>query len=178
MKQLIVGLAAFAVLGWMAPPAQADFFAVGYDLPVSVTVDGEAGEDISGYKLTLATPIAVGLAFESYAATFAGDNSSTRIEFSFYELFWDLPVPLINVQIGGGVGTARPEITEPKGFDKVYDDAAMTQYYVSLGLPIAVLFDVHVGYHVFAGTAESDNALIEDLDVNGNMISVGAKIGF
>ncbi len=178
MKQLLVGLAAFAALGWMATPAHADFFAVGYDLPVSVTVDGEAGKEISGYKLTLATPIAVGLAFESYAATFDGDDASTRIGFYFYELFWDLPVPLINIQIGGGLGTVRPEITEPKGFDKVYDDATMTQYYVSVGLPIAVLFDVHVGYHTFAGTAKSDNALVDDLEINGNMVSVGAKIGF
>lgn len=178
MKQLIVALAAVAALGWLATPAQADFFAVGYDLPVSVTVDGETGKDISGYKLTLATPIAVGLAWESYEASFEGDNTELRIDFNIYEVFWDLPVPLVNIQIGGGLGTAQSELTEPSGFDDLYDDASLTQFYVSVGLPIAVLFDVHVGYHSFSGKAESNHALVDDLDLVGNMVSVGAKVGF
>ncbi len=174
-------------VGLLALPARADTISVFADLPVAMSLkldDGQGNTDskdatgLSGYKLGVTLPFFVGLAYESYGSKFASNKvipTSFNYDVTMYDLFFNLPLPIVNIAAGAGLGTGRLSNVTGASFK----DAALAQWFASLGYNIVPLVDVHFGYHSFSGTNKGDTpAGVPDIKVNGDMWSLGVKIGF
>lgn len=171
MKKTFVGLVAgFAILAFGAT-AKAEILTVALDFPVAygfsdsaLSADGMP----SGTKISLnfiAFPVGIGV--ENY--TVATDGGAD-ITFQMYDLFYTAPIPIVNVVLGIGFGTA----TYDSATSALVDDAGLTQYWFSLGFPIFPLIDIHLGYHSVTGTGSGT----PDLVLDGTMTSLGVKVGF
>lgn len=180
----VTGLAA----ALLAQPARADTFSVFADLPVdfSLHLDNGAGttenpsaSGLSGYKVGITLPIFVGLAYESYGSKFNSPKivgQSFNYDVTMYDLFLNLPLPVINIAVGLGQGTGKFS-NGPAGV--TVKDADLSQWFASLGFNIMPLVDVHLGYHVFSGKNDvTSPAGSPGLKVEGTMTSLGVKIGF
>lgn len=175
-------------IGLLALPARADTLSVFADLPVAMSLkldDGQGNTDtkdasgLSGYKVGVTLPFFVGLAYESYGSKFSGNKvvgQSFRYDVTMYDLFLNLPLPVVNIAAGGGIGKGKFSDGPP---GVTVDDANLTQWFASLGYNIVPLVDVHFGYHAFSGKNPiSTPSGQPDLKVNGDMWSLGLKIGF
>lgn len=193
MNKTWVALMAGVSLLLMQGAARADVFSITADVPVqlSLKLDGDSVDNsVSGFKVGVSLPFLVGFGYESYKAALdkkdLGLGTKGDLNFQLIDIFFNLPVPVVNIALGVGAGTATfdPDKFDLGGGDSVTLNAAnVTQYFVSLGIPIAVLFDVHVGYHVLSGsfdikTTSSGGTSKDSSDLKATMISLGAKVGF
>lgn len=188
-RRTVAGLAVtVAALGLLAQTARADTLSVFADLPVAMDLkldnqkgqtDSMSASGLSGYVVGLTLPIFVGLAYESYGSKFNSSNvigGSFRYDVTMYDLFLNLPLPVVNIAAGLGTGTGS--VSSPPAGVSV-KDATLTQWFASLGIPVLPLVDVHLAYHSFSGTnAISTPAGQPDLKTNGTMWSLGVKVGF
>lgn len=168
MRKLLAGLAvgwAALFLGWSTAPA--DTLSVSADLPVAFEFDDSDidSDGVSGYKVGVSVPlIFAGVGMEDYTVD---EKDGAEITYNFFDLFLDIPFPILNVGLGAGIG--QVEVTNAGAFDS---DGDASQWWASLGIPFGAIFDVHVAHHVI--TADTDK--VDNLD--GQMTSVGIKIGF
>lgn len=192
MRSIITAL--ILAVGFMgaAGVASADFFSISADLPVSFSFDEDDNtESVSGYKIGVILPFfGLGLGVESYKVKGESDpdlnDESIDVDFNFIDVFIDLPVPVINLVLGFGVGstTIDPDSFSVGSFDVEFDGGSATQFFASLGIPVLGIFDVHVGYHKINAKGDfivkSGGSTISDESINldGTMISIGARIGF
>ena len=194
MKKLIVGTLAVFALFWASPPAQAEFFSVAVDVPVDYNFDDgkETVKEVSGAKFSVSFPFLIGLAYENYdvTQTKSGIDPVTsspvsNVDFistiTMLDVFFTLPIPFVNIVLGLGTGTAKFEGPN----SQFLKDADLTQGFVSVGIPFAAILDIHLGYHALSGEAESTspvaigaNPAVEPKKMDGNMISIGLKLGF
>ncbi|HEX7926017.1 MAG TPA: hypothetical protein VF678_00410 [bacterium] len=176
MKKAWVGLLAGLALLLTQGAARADVFSVFADAPVasSLELDKQStvkADGVSGYKVGVTLPIFLGLAYESYAIKLS--KSAGDFDVSMADVFLNLPFPVVNLAIGLGAGTG----TSNGNAGDFYKAGQLTQYWASIGIPFAVLFDVHLGYHVFSGSLPG-KPNVPDSDVKGTMTSLGVKVGF
>jgi len=121
------------------------------------TEKNESGSKIetdgtSGYFLGIKFPIGFGLGIDSYKTKFKGDT--TKIVTFMYNVFYQFPIPVINITIGLGSGktgldcSACPEdYTDPESGDKTgYKAGAASQWYTSFGIQFTQLIDIHISY--------------------------------
>src|SRR3972149_1857609 len=172
MKKLLVSLAATAALVFVANSAWA--LSVSLDVPVSFSFDeGGTADSVSGFKVGVGLPlfpvIGVGLGYENYEAKLKDNGVTGKGLYEFYDLFLEIPFPIVNLTVGGGVGQAQAKV-DSAGYDEKGD---ASQFFASLGYPLLPLLDVHVGYHVI-----SAEKLPGDVDISGEMWSLGVRIGF
>ncbi len=177
MNKLWVGFAVGVAALFAASTASA--FSIALDAPVAYEFDdGGSADEVSGFKLGLAfitTPfVDLGVGYERYELTEDVSGTDATVTFDIIDVFVDLPFPFINIVIGAGVGSTEFEL------GTVSKRADVTQWYVSLGYPILLLFDIHVGWHqVMADEIDfTFGGLPDTVDVSGTMWSVGAKLGF
>ncbi len=174
MKRNLIAAAIASALICAASAAHAQFFSISADLPVQYKFDqGGSADDVSGFTAAVNLPFLVGFGYEDYSATL---NNVRKVTFTIFDVFIDLPTPLINIGLGLGFGSA--EVKDGSGSGETFDDATVFQYFVTIGLPFAAVFDVHIGYHALQGTADNKNAANPDIDIDGNMLSLGVRIGF
>ena len=180
MKRIILGLAAGLSLVLAGSTSHADTISVAVDVPVQYDFDdGGTADDVSGFKVAVEFPFFVGLGFENHTATQKPGGIPTEVEFRIVDFFFHLPVPVINIGLGIGVGTASV-VEVPETVGKRFDDDIVFQYFFTLGYPVAPLFDIHLGYHVLSGTVDQlvDNVKTDEKILDGNMVSLGIKVGF
>jgi hypothetical protein len=178
---------ALAVLasGWLlvsVASAQAEVFSVTADVPLVYNLKDSSGVDVkapSGFLLGLNTPFLLGLGYEQYKVPIEIQSvpvSKADLNFTFYDLLLNVPFPVINLGLGYGIGTGEVKIkdatTDP------YKKANMSQYFVTVGIPFALLFDVHVGYHVLSGKAKENIAGAGEADLESSLYTVGLRVGF
>ncbi len=176
MRIIAVGLPAVLLLVSFAAVASAQ--SVSADIPIVYTFDEVAldGEKVSGIKLAVSLPFLLGFGLESYKVT--GNITTVPADFdyqvTFFDVFLDIPFPVANLVLGGGVGKGEFDVVPASGS---FDDATLVQLFVSLGIPFAAIFDAHVGYHVIRG--ESDNQVTTSpLNLDAEMATIGLKVGF
>ena len=185
-KACRAGLTGLALMGFVlaAQTARADTLAVSADLPVAMdltikssgTTTNYSDSSVSGLGVGVSLPFLIGLGYENYAGKFSKSGSKFDYGVSMYDLFINLPIPVVNIALGGGVGTGSISKTN---FGNVYKDADLTQWFASLGIPILPLVDVHVGYHAFSGTNKAKSGTgFSDAKASGDMWSLGVKVGF
>jgi hypothetical protein len=93
-----------------------------------------------------------------------------------YNLYYLLPIPIVNLTIGLGTGKTNWECS---GWDCSWQDGGTaTQWYTSFGMPIIPLFDLHLSYRSVSSKIENINSKGEKNDVGGNVMGLGIGFNF
>ena len=175
MRYMIGVIAAFAIVMWAVTPAHA--ISLSLDIPYSNEIKGTApgskamsAGSVSGYIVGISTPWWVGVAHEDYNAAYnadfgSGTKTDAKILYTMNDIYLELPVPVISAAVGYGVGTAKLDVPGATSSDT-------SQYFARLGLRVAMLFDVHLGYH--KGTVKGDSGG-SDTEFTTMTLGVGAS---
>ena len=176
MRIIAVGLPAVLLLVSFAAGASAQ--SVSADIPIVYMFDEQTLDDekVSGIKLAVSLPFLLGFGLESYKVTgkFTTVPADFDYQVTFFDVFVDIPFPVANLVLGGGVGKGEFDLVPATGG---FDDATLAQLFVSLGIPFAAIFDVHVGYHLIRGESDVQGAT-SPLDLDADMATIGLKVGF
>ena len=207
MKKIILTVFASSSLLLYSTPSFAFSLSVG--MPVGSTITGEkpAGwatnyksEGVSGYFLGVQLPFAVGLGLDSYKTNLKVDpgESELKLATSMYNLYYQLPVPVINLIIGIGTGkhtmecaTCKEGYMHPFSYDSTgdgtkdktifsnygYKSGSVSQWYASIGMPIMPLFDIHLSYRsITSKNIEYGGAT--KLDFSSTITGIGLAFNF
>jgi len=158
-------------------------FSVGVPLSHTFTGKTTSGNDIesdgspSGYFIQIGVPMLPGLGMDSYKTKVKceGCDGDLHVATTMYNLYYLLPIPIVNLTIGVGTGKIQYYWGSVAG-----DDAAATQWYTSFGMPIMPLFDLHLSYRSVSSKIEiitgSDKGKKDD--VGGNVMGLGIGFNF
>ena len=177
MKKII--LTVFAATSLLLYSTQAfALLSVSVGMPMGHTITDKtihlAGYDApSGYLIGVQLPFAVGLGMDSYKTKLK--ESEAKLGTDMYNIFYQLPIPVINLIIGLGTGN---QALECDGCDAAYDKGSATQWYTSIGMPIIPFFDIHLSYRSI--TSKNINYKPNDtkLDFSGSITGIGIAFNF
>jgi len=117
-----------------------------------------------------------GLGMDSHKVQIKNDsNLPFYVSTTMYNLYYILPIPIINLTLGVGTGKSQFEFLGLKG-----DDGTATQWYTSLGIPILPLFDLHLSYRSVSSKIKVKAAYggVEAADLSGNVMGLGIGFNF
>ena len=151
-------------------------FSVG--VPLSHTITGKysdgseiKSEGVSGTFIQVGVPMLPGIGIDSYKTKL--EDSTTELATMIYNLYYLLPIPIINLTLGAGVGSTELQCeTCAASLDK----GTANQWYVSFGMPIIPLFDLHLSYR----SVSSKIKIISggEHDLSGNVMGLGIGFNF
>ena len=154
-------------------------FSVG--VPLSHTFSGKynggdevKSDGVSGYFIQIGVPILPGIGMDSYKTKLKDWSDPTDLETSIYNLYYLLPIPVINLTLGVGVGSTEFKC---EGCSSLYDKGATSQWYTSFGFPIIPLFDLHLSYRSINAKVKG-KGLAEGAEVDFSSNVMGLGIGF
>ena len=123
-------------------------FSVGVPLSHTFTGKYSTGEEVksdgvSGAFIQVGVPLLPGIGMDSYKTKLkcASCDKELSVSTTMYNLYYLLPIPIINLTIGLGTGKTQLESGGVAG-----DDGTATQFYTSIGVPLIPLFDIHLSY--------------------------------
>ena len=179
MKKIILTVFAATSLLLYSTPSFA--FSISLGMPMGHTITDKtihtAGYDApSGFLIGVQLPIAMGLGIDSYK-TKLKETDDYKLGTDMYNIFYQLPIPVINLIIGLGFGNQALECsTCADDFDK----GSATQWYTSIGMPLIPLFDIHLSYR----SITSKNVYLKgggtstQQDLGGTITGVGIAFNF
>ena len=183
MKRKII-LVAFAVTSLIFSSTQAFAlfsFSVGVPISQSFTAKNADGskvaesDGVSGVFMHASLPILVGLGVENYTTKIKG-TSPVDLATTMYDIFYMLPIPIINLTIGLGAGSTELLCTTCSA---VYDKGKPTQWYASIGVPFFPFFDMHLSYRSLSSKMKIKTAAGGgEVDFSGNVTGVGIMFSF
>ena len=179
MKKIIITVfAASSLLLYSTPSFALLNFSVGVPLSHSYADTKVAESDgVSGYFIQIGVPMLPGLGMDSYETKLkcTGCDEEAKMSTAMYNLYYLLPIPIVNLTIGVGTGK-----TEYSYGGVAIDDGAATQWYTSFGMPIIPLFDLHLSYRSISSkiewTSGSDKGKKQDF--GGNVVGLGIGFNF
>ena len=151
-------------------------------VPLSHTFTGKynggdevKSDGVSGYFIQVGIPILPGIGMDSYKTKVKQDPGSEELELetSIYNLYYLLPIPVINLTFGAGVGSTKMVCSY---CDQNFDKGSATQVYASLGFPIIPLFDLHLSYRSVSSKLKSKSG--DEHDFGGNVMGLGIGFNF
>ena len=177
MKKIILTVfAASSLLLYSTPSFALINFSVG--VPMSHTITGKTNDGseskakgVSGTFIQVGVPMLPGIGIDSYKTKL--DDDVTELATMIYNLYYLLPIPIINLTLGAGVGSTELQCeTCAASFDK----GTANQWYVSFGMPIIPLFDLHLSYR----SVSSKIKIISggEHDLGGNVMGLGIGFNF
>ncbi len=179
MKKII--LTAFAGVSLLIPstPVFAELFSVSAGVPFSHSFANSKVESdgVSGFFLAAKLPIMVGVGIESYKTKIKG--TTQKLATSMYDIFYQLPIPIVNLTLGLGMGSTELQCGSCSTFDK----GSATQWYTSVGIPILPFFDAHLSLRRVSSKIKT-NAASEgtpkgtEYDLGGTVAGIGIAFGF
>ena len=174
MKKIILTVfAATSLLLYSTPSFALLNFSVGVPLSHSYADTKVAESDgVSGYFIQIGVPMLPGLGMDSYETKLKCDGCAkvSKISSTMYNLYYLLPIPIVNLTIGVGTGKIQHSYGGVAG-----DDGAATQWYTSFGIPIIPLFDLHLSYRSISSKLVSTSA---EYDLGGNIMGLGIGFNF
>ena len=198
MKKIILTVFAAASLLLYSTPLFAFSISVGVPFSHSLTGKNTDGSEkkvksVSGFFIQAGLPLLPGLGIDKY--TTKAKDSVFEFETNMYNLFYLLPIPIVNLTFGLGMGTT--ELKCPAGTfsaqgiaadcSGIYDKGSASQWYASVGIPIIPLFDIHLSYR----SVTAKNTKIKStyctadckgdaagLDFSGNVMGFGIGFNF
>ena len=150
-------------------------FSVG--VPLSHTITGKysdgteiKSEGVSGTFIQVGVPMLPGIGMDSYKTKLK--DSTAELATMIYNLYYLLPIPIINLTLGVGVGSTELQCSTCAAFDK----GSASQWYASFGMPIIPLFDLHLSYR----SVSSKIKIISggEHDLSGNVMGLGIGFNF
>ena len=157
-------------------------FSVGMPLSHTITAgkwsDGDElkSDGVSGIFIQVGVPVLPGIGMDSYKTKIKSD-ALLELETVIYNLYYLLPIPIINLTIGAGVGSTELQCNGCAAF---YDKGTANQWYASLGMPIIPLFDLHLSYRSVSSKIKVKAAYggVEAADLSGNVMGLGIGFNF
>ena len=152
---------------------------VGMPLGYSFT-QGGSNSNMEGYFLGVQLPFALGLGMDSHKVK--GDKPQELVlDTNMYNLFYQLPIPVINLILGAGTGSQElkcDDVGNGTSCSDNYDKGSATQFYTSLGFPIIPLFDLHISYRMITSKNVKAKASGAKLDYSGGVTGIGIAFNF
>ena len=193
MKKIILTVFAASSLLLYSTPSFA-LVSVSVGIPMSQTITGtysgasfgNAPDKTSGYFLGVSF-LSIGLGMDSYTTKFkTGDckgcwpaSWAVGLKTNMTNIFYQLPVPVVNLIIGLGTGTTEFVGTSGgKDFSAYFDKGSATQWYTSIGFPIIPLFDIHLSYRSITAKNIKHKWNGEKDDNSGSVTGVGFAFNF
>ena len=193
MKKIILTVFAASSLLLYSTPSFA--FSVSVGIPMSQTITGKqsgrsygnAPDKTSGYFLGVQLPFAIGFGIDSYTTKFKTDDSDgawgpggdASLKTNMTNIFYQLPVPVVNLIIGLGKGTTEYDCKFTNGdCSKFYEKGSATQWYTSIGMPIIPFFDIHLSYRSITAKNIKNKDDGRKHDNNGSVTGVGIALNF
>ena len=178
-KTILTAFTAVSLLLY-STSAFAELFSVSAGIPFSHSfADTKVAESdgVSGFFLAGKLPIMVGVGIESYKTKIK--NSTTTLATSMYDIFYQLPIPIVNLTLGLGMGSTELQC----GSCSIYDRGGATQWYTSVGIPIFPFFDVHlslrrVSSKIKTNAASGGTPKGTEYDLGGTVSGIGIAFGF
>ena len=153
---------------------------VGMPLGYSFTQGGGSNSNMEGYFLGVQLPFALGLGMDSHKVK--GDKPQELVvDTNMYNLFYQLPIPVINLILGVGTGSQElicDDVGNGTSCSDSFDKGSATQFYTSLGFPIMPLFDLHISYRMITSKNIKWKASEEKLDYSGSVTGIGIAFNF
>ncbi len=105
MKSKLISILLPLILGFMllfGSPLKAELFSVSAGIPLSHDIKDENldSDGVSGFFFHVKFPILVGVGLENYETKIK--DSDTIIDTTMYDIFYLLPIPMINLTVGLG----------------------------------------------------------------------------
>ena len=182
MKKIILTVFAATSLLLYSTPSFAISLSVG--VPVDASIKGDDGtaeaDGASGYFLGVQLPFGLGLGMDSHKTKFK--DSTVKVATSMYNLYYQLPVPVVSLILGLGTGNSNYDCPDSGGGTcaEIFDKGAATQWYTSIGFPIIPFFDIHLSYR----SITSKNVYLKgggtstQQDLGGTITGVGIAFNF
>ena len=152
-------------------------FSVG--VPLSHTITGKysdgseiKSEGVSGYFIQVGVPMLPGIGMDSYKTKIKSEDPF-ELETMIYNLYYLLPIPIINLTIGVGTGSTTFKCS---GCDAYFDKGSASQWYASFGMPIIPLFDLHLSYRSVSSKIKIKSG--GEHDLSGNVMGLGIGFNF
>ena len=194
MKKIILTVFATSSLLLYSTPSFA-LLSVSVGIPMSQTITGTVGgaasydrtygnapDKTSGYFLGVGF-LSFGLGIDSYTTKFKTGNCTgcwgagvdAGLKTSMTNLFYQLPVPVVNLIIGLGMGTTEYDCTVCSQY---YDKGSASQWYTSIGMPIIPFFDIHLSYRsITSKNIKQKSDGVKD-DNSGSVTGIGLAFNF
>ena len=179
MKKIIITVFAASSLLLYSTQAFALLnFSVG--VPLSHTITGKysdgteiKSEGVSGTFIQVGVPMLPGIGMDSYKTKIKSDDPF-ELETMIYNLYYLLPIPIINLTLGVGTGSTTFKCSD---CDAYFDKGSASQWYASFGMPIIPLFDLHLSYRSVSSKIKTKSGSIEH-DLGGNVMGLGIGFNF
>ena len=178
MKKIV--LTVFAASSLLLYSTQAfALLSVSVGVPLSHTFTGKESDGteiksdgVSGAFIQVGVPILPGIGIDSYKTKLKDKTPTVELATMIYNLYYLLPIPIINLTLGGGVGSTELQCSTCAAFDK----GSASQWYASFGMPIIPLFDLHLSYR----SVSSKIKIISggEHDLSGNVMGLGIGFNF
>ena len=180
MKKIILTVFAATSLLLYSTPSFAISLSVGVPIGASIKGDdgSEAADGASGYFLGVQLPFGLGLGMDSHKTKFK--DSTVKVATSMYNLYYQLPVPVVSLILGLGTGNSNYDCPDG-GYGtcaEQYDKGAATQWYTSIGFPIIPFFDIHLSYRSITSKNVKYKASGNKEDVSGTITGIGLAFNF
>ena len=181
MKKIIITVFAATSLLLYSTTSFAISLSVG--VPIGASIKNDAGSEVadgaSGYFLGVQLPFGLGLGMDSHKTKFK-DSSSLKVATSMYNLYYQLPVPVVSLILGLGVGSSNYDCPDQGGGTcaEQHDKGAATQWYTSVGFPIIPFFDIHLSYRSITSKNITEKSNKEKSDVSGTVTGIGLAFNF
>ena len=180
MKKIILTVFAASSLLLYSTPSFAFSLSVG--VPIGASIKGDDGSEVadgaSGYFLGVQLPFGLGLGMDSHKTKFK-DDSTLKVATSMYNLYYQLPVPVVSLILGLGTGNSNYDCPDSGGGTcaEIFDKGAATQWYTSIGFPIIPFFDIHLSYRSIT-SKNIKNPDGSKYDVSGTITGIGLAFNF
>ena len=146
-------------------------FSVGVPLSHSFSKDLES-DGVSGTFIQVGIPILPGIGMDNIETKLK--DSDMKIATTMYNLYYLLPIPVINLTLGAGVGSSELKC---ENCSDAFEKSGAVQGYASFGFPIIPLFDLHLSYRSIT-TKIKVKASSEEIDLSGNVMGIGIMFNF
>ena len=151
-KILSTVLVASSLLLYSTPSFALLSLSVGVPIGAAFTATNEDGstteaDGASGYFLGVQLPFGPGLGIDSHTTKIK--DSTLKVVTSMYNLYYQLPIPVVSLIVGLGIGNSNfdcPDVGNGTACADNFDKGSAQQWYTSIGIPLIPLFDIHLSY--------------------------------
>ena len=195
MKKIILTVFAASSLLLYSTPSFA-IVSVSVGMPMGQTITGKQGgksfgnvpDKTGGYFIGVSF-LSIGLGIDSYTTKFKTGTScngcwdpayDAGLKTNMTNIFYQLPVPIVNLIIGLGTGTTEYVGTNTNGkdFSVYFDKGSASQWYTSIGIPLIPLFDIHLSYRSITAKNIKDKGEGTKDDNSGSVTGLGLAFNF